>query len=60
MMHKDKAEVLTTGSKYDKTARSCLWKISHEALKTLLRGRAVSSDLAARKSAAVATNCKQH
>ena len=53
-------KVLTTGSRYDKKVMSCLWKISQEALTTLFKGRGVSSDFAARKSAATAINCNKH
>jgi len=50
--------ILTIGSMYDKNVRSCLWTISQDAFTTSFKGRAVSSDFAARKSAAVAINCK--
>lgn len=42
----------------ESTLNSCLWNVSHETLSKSLRGRGVSSDLEARKRAAVAINCK--
>lgn len=53
------SRILTTGSKKDMKVISCLCKISEDALNTLFKGRGVSSDLAARKRAAVEINCKR-
>lgn len=50
-------EGLTIGSKYERRVKSCLCRSSHEAFSTSFRGRAVSSDFAERKRAAVAINC---